>query len=670
MDYDYDGVGNRTRMIADGQATEYTYDEANRLLQAGEESYSYDGNGNMTEKSNSTGTVRYNYTGDNMLQGVYYDDGTKVEYEYDAFRRKVSRTQGFYDQAKIDEHIQAFQQELDEADEQSKSLPEQANGKGNGLSKGNGNSNGTQGQLNAITRGNGEKKGLFDKLLTSETTRYLYDGINVMKEYGDNGQPLAQYYEANGQVVARKMFGLHGQKAQGYEGNIQTRGGLMYYLTDAIGNVMDVTDRTGDTVMKYRYDAFGNLFTQMSAPYNSVGFTGKSYDAKASLMDFSARWYSPKNGRFITEDPYPSVDHMPQTWNAYAYANNNPVNYTDPTGLYWWCEATINGKFYEHAPPCQYESSKVWKPDPVDTGSGGSTGGGSTGDSTGGSSGGSSGGDPTPPPPPPPTPAEVAAGKRSQAFSYGAAMSKKSSVSQSGTNRKLLSRDVTISAASESKVPSFIDVLSGFNEAASSSLTFGLSDFLNDGPRKGHEDDYYLGQFLGYNVTGMVSAIAAAFSAGASAGGAAVCATGVGCVVGGPVAIGGAAVAGYQAGVSVYAFSQAGEAWKKFEKASKVSESTRKSIRDKGLPSNGPMRFIPDKKKGVIIKKEGNTEYYVDRFGNEWREGPYHGDPSLKFTNEWDVTLSKQGVKVWGKLANTKNGVTYVNVRPDGYLSH
>jgi hypothetical protein len=59
---------------------------------AGDESYSYDSN--LTEKSGTNGTVRYDYTGDNMLKGVYYDDGTKVEYAYDAFRRKVTRTQG------------------------------------------------------------------------------------------------------------------------------------------------------------------------------------------------------------------------------------------------------------------------------------------------------------------------------------------------------------------------------------------------------------------------------------------------------------------------------------------------------------------------------------------------------------------------------------------------
>jgi hypothetical protein len=30
----------------------------------------------------------------------------------------------------------------------------------------------------------------------------------------------------------------------------------------------------------------------MAAPYNNVDFTGKTYDAKASLMDYSARWYN------------------------------------------------------------------------------------------------------------------------------------------------------------------------------------------------------------------------------------------------------------------------------------------------------------------------------------------------------------------------------------------
>ncbi|HEU4963417.1 MAG TPA: hypothetical protein VFV52_06080 [Bacilli bacterium] len=52
----------------------------------------------------------------------------------------------------------------------------------------------------------------------------------------------------------------------------------------------DLTDHLGSEVLKYRYDAFGGVFTQLWTPYNQTGLTGKSYDIKASLMDYSARW--------------------------------------------------------------------------------------------------------------------------------------------------------------------------------------------------------------------------------------------------------------------------------------------------------------------------------------------------------------------------------------------
>ncbi|MCY9697918.1 RHS repeat-associated core domain-containing protein, partial [Paenibacillus alginolyticus] len=163
------------------------------------------------------------------------------------------------------------------------------------------------------------------------------------------------------------------------------------------------------------------------------------YDSKASLMDYSARWYSPKVGRFTTEDTYAGVAYVPQTLNRYAYTLNNPVNYTDPTGH--WCEY---GE-YSHGGDCDDPSH--WVPDPVDNsgGSGGSSGGGSTGgdsgggsgggDPSGGSSGGDSGGSYTPPP----TPAEIAAGKYSQIFnSVGTASTIKSAHSSSGNTGKLL----------------------------------------------------------------------------------------------------------------------------------------------------------------------------------------------------------------------------------------
>ncbi|MDA3810124.1 MAG: hypothetical protein PF518_07280 [Spirochaetaceae bacterium] len=56
-------------------------------------------------------------------------------------------------------------------------------------------------------------------------------------------------------------------------------------------------------------------------------YTGKKIDRDTGLYYFNARWYDPQLGRFITEDP------IKDGINYYAYANNNPLRYTDPTGL-------------------------------------------------------------------------------------------------------------------------------------------------------------------------------------------------------------------------------------------------------------------------------------------------------------------------------------------------
>jgi len=56
-------------------------------------------------------------------------------------------------------------------------------------------------------------------------------------------------------------------------------------------------------------------------------FTGKRWDEDAQLYYFNARWYDPETGRFITEDPV--KDGL--LW--FAYVNNNPMGYIDPTGM-------------------------------------------------------------------------------------------------------------------------------------------------------------------------------------------------------------------------------------------------------------------------------------------------------------------------------------------------
>ncbi len=71
----------------------------------------------------------------------------------------------------------------------------------------------------------------------------------------------------------------------------------------------------------------GSYKTEESLYGDGVRFTSKTLDEDTGLYYFNARWYDPNLGRFITEDPIKDGN------NWYLYANNNPLRFTDPTGL-------------------------------------------------------------------------------------------------------------------------------------------------------------------------------------------------------------------------------------------------------------------------------------------------------------------------------------------------
>ena len=106
----------------------------------------------------------------------------------------------------------------------------------------------------------------------------------------------------------------------------------MYYSFDALGNVTDLTDRTGETITQFRFSAFGSMYAGTLAPYNFMGLTGKHYDPKSGLVDFDFRWYDPQAGRFTQVDTFKGRIKDPGTQHPYAYVGNNPINRIDPTG--------------------------------------------------------------------------------------------------------------------------------------------------------------------------------------------------------------------------------------------------------------------------------------------------------------------------------------------------
>ena len=67
--------------------------------------------------------------------------------------------------------------------------------------------------------------------------------------------------------------------------------------------------------------------------HNPIRYRGYYYDTETGLYYLNARYYSPEWHRFISPDATEYIDpETPNGLNLYAYCNNDPVNYADPSG--------------------------------------------------------------------------------------------------------------------------------------------------------------------------------------------------------------------------------------------------------------------------------------------------------------------------------------------------
>ncbi|MFH1460771.1 MAG: RHS repeat-associated core domain-containing protein [Candidatus Omnitrophota bacterium] len=117
----------------------------------------------------------------------------------------------------------------------------------------------------------------------------------------------------------------------------------LYFHEDHLGSSNVITDSNGQVVQHVEYEPFGKVILEEKDEelYTNYKFTGKEWDASAELYFYSARYFDPDLCKFITPDsmvPYPDD---PQSFNRYSYCDNNPVNYVDPSGHFFWAAALI-----------------------------------------------------------------------------------------------------------------------------------------------------------------------------------------------------------------------------------------------------------------------------------------------------------------------------------------
>jgi RHS repeat-associated protein len=144
------------------------------------------------------------------------------------------------------------------------------------------------------------------------TTNYTYDDEDILRE-------------VRGGVTFKYVHGARTDEPLAREDG---SGALTYFHADALGSVVKHTNQAGAIVHQYRYDAWGSI--ELGATEPGHAFTGREWDAETGLYYYRARYYDPKIGRFLSEDP---IGAEGEDTNLYAYVQNRPTVLTDPTGL-------------------------------------------------------------------------------------------------------------------------------------------------------------------------------------------------------------------------------------------------------------------------------------------------------------------------------------------------
>ena len=110
-------------------------------------------------------------------------------------------------------------------------------------------------------------------------------------------------------------------------------GMVSYLYGDELGSVSAVADASGSLVSTTLYEPWGTTRYENGDDITEYGYTGQMHEG--DIYFYYARWYDPTIGRFMQADIIVPSPQGIQGFDRYAYVNNNPMRYTDPSGNYF-----------------------------------------------------------------------------------------------------------------------------------------------------------------------------------------------------------------------------------------------------------------------------------------------------------------------------------------------
>ncbi len=292
---DYDKVGNR-KTVNGSKNESYLYDELYRLLtvtSSKPEAFDYDAVGNRSKGPGTKDTVFIHDDANRMTQG------RKLSYGYDNAGNQTTRT-------------------VPNASDKTWAQSWDAENRLVKVEKIKGTEKRTVTFKYDPFGRRIEKKfeQTVDGITKTETTSYVYDNDNIAAEI---------FTDANSNT--EKTFFTHGATVDEHLA-LERNGSYYYYHADGLGSIVSITDTNRNVVQTYEYDSFG--MAKPSTNFrNSYAYTGREWDKETGTYYYRARTYDPMDGRFISKDP---IGFYGGDVNLYSYVQNNPVNYTDPTG--------------------------------------------------------------------------------------------------------------------------------------------------------------------------------------------------------------------------------------------------------------------------------------------------------------------------------------------------